>query len=168
MRYADPEAQADIDRLRAENRTLRRGSRTLGEIITATNRDLAELVGWEIDEDQDCVEWAAAWDQLREMRAELVRLRAKIARVEDFVSVHSGTWEGFTGCTDRNPDVCACSTDADVECAVCGNEIEPGQAYIAAWVMGNPHLPVDHRDNWCDPSHAHAACSALRDPEESA
>ena len=57
---------------------------------------------------------------------------------------------GFEGCTDRNPDYCACATDVQPVCGVCGQEIEPGErAWARQWPEYNT-LPLDHDDQeWC-------------------
>lgn len=43
-----------------------------------------------------------------------------------FAPSEAVVWIGFWGCTDRDPDLCACGADDGVECALCGHEIAPG------------------------------------------
>ncbi|MFC9786457.1 hypothetical protein [Rhodococcus sp. NPDC127528] len=42
----------------------------------------------------------------------------------------------FTGCTDRNPDLCACGDDTAPVCDVCGEWIEDGQRIVetSKWI----------------------------------
>lgn len=81
MRYADPLAQAEIDRLRAENRTLRRGAHTLGGIVDRQAVDICRIAGVPMPDDGDA-DYELAWSRAAAMSGEIDRLRAKIARAE--------------------------------------------------------------------------------------
>lgn len=55
---------------------------------------------------------------------------------------------GFQGCTDMDPDACACATDTEVECSACGEVIEPGTPTNARQ-EGQPWLdPDDPEQDW--------------------
>ena len=65
---------------------------------------------------------------------------------------------GFEGCTDPDPDYCACATDQQPTCHDCGREIEPGEL---AWARNWPcyeTLPLDHRDQGWDVISWHDKC----------
>lgn len=83
-------------------------------------------------------------------REHLARLLATTQRAGDRLLAPWGPYEmgGFQGCTDVNPDVCACATDTQPTCKVCGEEIEPGVlAWSRQWPCYNT-LPLDdpHQD----------------------
>jgi hypothetical protein len=65
---------------------------------------------------------------------------------------------GFEGCTDPDPAHCACATDEQPKCEVCGQEIEPGEmAWARNWPC-YPTLPLDHRDQDWDVISWHDEC----------
>ena len=64
---------------------------------------------------------------------------------------------GFKGCTNRNPDVCACATDEDVECVVCGEVIEPGVPTYARQ-EGQPWMDCDDPEQEWITLWWHATC----------
>lgn len=70
---------------------------------------------------------------------------------------------GFEGCTDRNPDVCACATAEDVECSACGEVIEPGTPTYAR-VEGQPWMDPDDLDQEWITLWWHAACDTRKTP----
>ena len=69
---------------------------------------------------------------------------------------------GFEGCTDPNPDVCACATDVQPTCALCNHEIEPGeQSWARLWPCYET-LPRAHVDQDWDVISWHDECPAER------
>lgn len=58
----------------------------------------------------------------------------------------------FAGCTDRNPDLCACGADYGAACNVCGEEIEDGQRIV------EEVRHVEH-DGCADVALMHARCA---------
>ena len=64
---------------------------------------------------------------------------------------------GFEGCTDRNPDVCACATPEDVGCSACGEVIEPGTLTYARQ-EGQPWMDTDDPEQDWITLWWHAAC----------
>jgi len=55
---------------------------------------------------------------------------------------------GFGGCTSQDSDFCACATDEDVECAVCGEVIDPGTPTFAR-SQGQPWMDgEDSEQDW--------------------
>lgn len=69
---------------------------------------------------------------------------------------------GFEGCTDANPDYCACATDQQPRCEVCGQEIEPGErAWARQWPCYNT-LPLNHSDQGWDVISWHDQCPDIR------
>lgn len=71
---------------------------------------------------------------------------------------------GFKGCTDRNPEICACATNQDVECEVCAEVIEPGQLAIMVVRPEYPHLSADDSEQSYEYHWAHEGCSVLAEP----
>lgn len=67
-------------------------------------------------------------------------------------------YEGFRGCTDRNPDTCACATHEDPECEVCGEVIADGLMMTTVLRWTYPLLPFDHPEQSHESHHAHADC----------
>ena len=66
---------------------------------------------------------------------------------------------GFEGCTDQNPDVCACGNYEQPTCEICGQEIEPGeQAWARQWPCYNT-LPLDSAEQDWDVISWHARCA---------
>lgn len=60
----------------------------------------------------------------------------------------------FSGCTDRNPELCACNDDGDW-CTACRCLIEDGERVIAKrYVWEEPGL--DGADHWTE--HRHVRC----------
>ncbi|RDI32420.1 hypothetical protein DEU38_103153 [Rhodococcus sp. AG1013] len=47
----------------------------------------------------------------------------------------------FAGCTDRDPDLCACGDDGAPVCDVCDEEIEDGQRIVVRhqWIEHHQH-----------------------------
>lgn len=69
---------------------------------------------------------------------------------------------GFGGCTDRSPENCACATDQQPTCEVCGQEIEPGErAWSRQWPCYNT-LPLDDVGQDWDVISWHDECPDLR------
>ncbi|MFF8327854.1 hypothetical protein ACH49M_21405 [Rhodococcus qingshengii] len=75
---------------------------------------------------------------------EVEALREKVRRDEPTKpSEYNG---GFGGCTDRNPDVCACGQDTGAQCDMCEQDIEDGQMIQTLTRSTYPYLPSHHRD----------------------
>lgn len=65
---------------------------------------------------------------------------------------------GFEGCTDQNPEHCACATDRQPTCELCGQEIEPGErAWARQWPCYNT-LSLAHPDQDWDVISWHDEC----------
>ena len=65
---------------------------------------------------------------------------------------------GFEGCTDQNPEVCACAHDTQPTCVLCDREIEPGeQAWSRQWPCYET-LPLGHKDQDWDVISWHNDC----------
>lgn len=52
----------------------------------------------------------------------------------------------FPGCTDANPNLCACENWAPPVCDRCEQDIENGQRVHELTRIAYPYLPVDDRD----------------------
>lgn len=83
---------AERDALRDEVERLRRGGKTLGEILAKQLRALLDITGRHdlVDENGDG-DWGAVWDSLYEMRAECDGLREKVQRLESGDSEPGGS-----------------------------------------------------------------------------
>ncbi|WP_234551477.1 hypothetical protein [Rhodococcus qingshengii] len=78
------------------------------------------------------------------MVAETEALRAKVAAHEP--TAPEPYRDSFSGCTDRNPDVCACGQDTGAQCDICEQDIEDGQMIQTLTRSTYPYLPSHHRD----------------------
>lgn len=58
----------------------------------------------------------------------------------------------FTGCDNRDPDLCACGNDGAPACDVCGEEIEDGQRIVEIF-HANGH------DQYAEYEVMHARCA---------
>ncbi|NKW39050.1 hypothetical protein GS935_20225 [Rhodococcus hoagii] len=58
----------------------------------------------------------------------------------------------FTGCDNRNPDLCACGADGVPVCDVCGEEVEDGQRIVESFRR------IGHHD-WSEETLMHARCA---------
>lgn len=112
--------------------------------------------------------------EVQRLRAKLVQVEADLRRalngqrrVEAMAATTVGKYEGFKGCTDRDPDYCDCGTHSDPECEGCGETVEEGEEIVTVARVGLPTIDPDHRDQWWDYHTAHVRCTALADPEES-
>ncbi|MDG3012164.1 hypothetical protein G4X40_18640 [Rhodococcus sp. D2-41] len=72
----------------------------------------------------------------------------------------------FTGCTDRNPDVCACESSTDTECDRCANPIEDGQLIWQLDRVMFPSLPDGHDGQEWETHVWHDDCAAAQLAEE--
>lgn len=69
---------------------------------------------------------------------------------------------GFEGCTDGDPERCACATDQQPTCEICAQEIEPGeQAWSRQWPCYNT-LPLNDPDMDWDVISWHDECPSDR------
>lgn len=64
----------------------------------------------------------------------------------------------FTGCTDRNPDYCACGEDSEVTCNVCDEPIEDGQLIQSITYPGNPYFDAYSPDQHWEHEYWHTVC----------
>ena len=76
-------------------------------------------------------------------------------------SVTFSRYVGFEGCTDRDPNVCACATHQDPECEGCGETVEDGEEIVTVARVGLPTISTDSQLQWWDYHTAHAQCSHL-------
>ncbi|MGR6028987.1 hypothetical protein ACS7JX_19065 [Rhodococcus erythropolis] len=76
--------------------------------------------------------------------AETAELRARVAAHEP--SAPAPYVDSFGGCTDRNPDVCACGQDTGAQCDICEQDIEDGESIQTLTRSTYPYLPSHHRD----------------------
>ena len=68
---------------------------------------------------------------------------------------------GFTGCTDRNPEVCACSHEQPV-CHLCDRSIEGGEMVRSFEWPEYPGVPLDSPDQDWAVYTEHVDCDAAR------
>ncbi|MFJ7620039.1 hypothetical protein ACIQYZ_14685 [Rhodococcus erythropolis] len=95
--------------------------------------------------------------------AEVETLRERVRRDEPSMPAEYNG--GFGGCTDRNPDVCACGQDTDEECSICGEVIESGEMCQMLTRAVHPGLPNHHRDQDWEHIVWHADCATKAQAE---
>lgn len=76
--------------------------------------------------------------------AEVEALREKVRRDEP--TEPEPYADSFGGCTDRNPDICACGQDTGAQCDICEQDIEDGQMIQTLNRAIHPYLQSHHRD----------------------
>ena len=94
--------------------------------------------------------------------AEVESLREKVRRDEP---TEPAEYIGFDGCTNHNPDICACGTYTDEECSICGEVMEAGEMFQMAFRAVIPGLPEHHPDQEWEHSIWHADCAAKAQAE---
>lgn len=95
--------------------------------------------------------------------AEVETLRERVRRDEPSMPAEYNG--GFGGCTDRNPDVCACGQDTDEECSICGEVMESGEMCQMLTRAVHPGLPNHHRDQDWEHIVWHADCATKAQAE---
>lgn len=95
--------------------------------------------------------------------AEVETLRERVRRDEPSMPAEYNG--GFGGCTDRNPDVCACGQDTDEECSICGEVMESGEMCQMLTRAAHPGLPNHHRDQDWEHIVWHADCATKAQAE---
>lgn len=95
--------------------------------------------------------------------AEVETLRERVRRDEPSMPAEYNG--GFGGCTDRNPDVCACGQDTDEECSICGEVMESGEMCQMLTRPAHPGLPNHHRDQDWEHIVWHADCATKAQAE---
>lgn len=145
---------AEVERLQGELAKTQRACQTLGKVVDRQAVDICRISGVPMPESGDA-DFERAWSVAFEMADELERLRA-----QGPVLMYTDEYRGFQGCTDRNPDICACATDEDLECEVCGEVIAGGLMMTTLIRLSYPLLPDDHDAQVWETHHAHADCRA--------
>lgn len=95
--------------------------------------------------------------------AEVETLRERVRRDEPSMPAEYNG--GFGGCTDRNPDVCACGQETDEECSICGEVVESGEMCQMLTRAVHPGLPNHHRDQDWEHIVWHADCATKAQAE---
>jgi hypothetical protein len=115
-----------------------------GRLVDALDRFVAPIVA-ERQEQSDLADRCHAAEN--RVIEELVKVRAERDRLRrDSEPTLLTVENGFQGCTDRNPDVCACGKDDRIWCAACSEEIEDGQEAYFLSFPEHVYLSIDHPD----------------------
>ncbi|GAA1099756.1 hypothetical protein GCM10009648_43990 [Tsukamurella spumae] len=69
--------------------------------------------------------------------AELIEQHV-LDRIDSYHEPFAYVYEGFAGCSDVNPDICACATTTDPTCMYCDREVSDGDQVLSAWVVDDP------------------------------
>lgn len=105
--------------------------------------------------------WEAWRMQELDLRAAIAETRARLGEVGVREVMDPSTpypLPGFGGCTDRDPDHCACATDADVVCHECEQVIEPGEMVRSVQWPLYAGIPLDSADQDWDVFTFHDTC----------